>query len=563
VKRLRGTDDATWPALAFVVVALAVVGVASYLLADSQADQRRELQERFADRVDVATALIGSLLAVAYDGSRTDAAEGLAGRVDRDRLDAVARRGNSRYVLVLDGSGRALAASSGTPEGTAARLATRPPFVRRALTDRSGYGLGELERAGVVESAVAYAAGARRRVLVTAAPLATFRDFLSGTLAPVPRGAGGRTWVFDGDGALIATVNVPPGLRPAPELVRRSLTERMGEFVSPTTGEERFFAAGTIPGSDWRIVAGVPRSTLYGTASGGGRWTPWAILAVGALALVLIALLLRRLLATRARLRAANAELEQSHRRLEERAAELERSNADLEQFAYAASHDLSEPLRTVAGFSQLLASRYRGRLDGEADEMIRYMTEGVDRMQQLIDDLLLYSRVGRTPVREERVDLGAVLDQARAWLGPAVAEAGAEITSDPLPEVLGEPGQLAQVFQNLLGNAIKFTAPGVRPVVHVGAAASGEEWRITVADNGIGIDPEQVGSVFKMFGRLHPSDTYPGTGIGLALVKRIVERHGGRIWIEPGARGGSVFVLTLPDRLRARAPATSTGAVA
>jgi signal transduction histidine kinase len=562
VNRLRLRDDATWPALAFVVLALAGMVVGALLLADSQSDQRRELRERYADRVDVATALIGSLLTVAYNGQRENAAETLAGPVSRRVLDAQAERGNSAYVLVLDGSGKVLASSSGTPGGTADRLA-REPFVRRSLTSRSGYALGDV-RGDVVESAVSFPGGEGPRVVVTAAPIETFRDFLRGSLTPLPQGDEGRAWVFDHKGSTISSVNAPAGLKPAPQLVERSLRESMGEFTAPSNGQERFFAGAAIPDTDWRIVAGVPRDDLYATASGGARWTPWVILGLGALALAGIAALLRRLLRTRARLRAANAGLEDSRVRLEERAAELERSNADLEQFAYAASHDLSEPLRTVAGFSQLLAARYQGRLDDDADEMIGYMSDGVERMQQLIDDLLLYSRVGRTPLREDPVDLDEVLREAKAWLGPAATDAGAEITSDELPEVRGEHGQLTQVLQNLLANAIKFTAPGVKPVIHVTAAAADGEFRIAVADNGIGVDPAQGEAIFKMFGRLHPADAYPGTGIGLALVKRILERHGGRIWVEPGKNGGSVFVFTLPDRTRsgrAAAPAAEVAA--
>src|SRR3712207_5548813 len=164
------------------------------------------------------------------------------------------------------------------------------------------------------------------------------------------------------------------------------------------------------------------------------------------------------------------------------------RSNADLEQFAYAASHDLSEPLRTVAGFSQLLRSRYAGKLDADADEFIEHMNAGVNRMQQLIDDLLVYSRVGRTPTREEDVDLDAVFQEVIEWIGPAIRERDAQITHDPLPTVRGERGQLIQVLQNLLVNAIKFTAPDTVPRVHVGAARENGEWRISIRDNGIGV---------------------------------------------------------------------------
>ena len=552
VKQLRGRDDATWPAPVLVVLTLALVAVTSWLLADSQADQRRDLRERYADRVDVATALIGSLLAVAYNGTRETAVERYSGDVSTGLLDAQARRTNARFLVVLDGAGNVLGASSRTPAAERARLATRPEFVRHALQSRAGYGLGDLRDDDTIASAVSFPTQTGVRVVVSAAPAMAFRDFLSGTLRPVPQGEDGRAWVFDSQGRTVASVNAPPDLRPDPAIVRRSLEERTGEFTSPTTGQERFFASGSIPDSRWRIVGGVSQDSLYESVSGFSRWTPWIILAVGAASLLGIAALVRRLLRTRARLRTANVSLEDNRIRLQERADELERSNADLEQFAYAASHDLSEPLRTVAGFSQLLASRYRGRLDPDADEMIVYMNDGVERMQQLIDDLLLYSRVGRAPLREQRVDLNQALDAARAWLGPAVEERGARITSDDLPEVSGEAGQLTQVFQNLLGNAIKFTEPGVSPSVHVSAARAPHEWQISVRDNGIGVEPAQAEAIFKMFGRLHPADTYPGTGIGLALVKRIVERHGGRIWVEPAEGGGSLFVFTLPARVPA-----------
>jgi light-regulated signal transduction histidine kinase (bacteriophytochrome) len=296
-------------------------------------------------------------------------------------------------------------------------------------------------------------------------------------------------------------------------------------------------------------VLTAPEQRLYASVSGLKRWAPWAILVLGVVALLTVALLLQRLLK-------ANAALDTNRRMLEDRALELERSNADLEQFAYAASHDLSEPLRTVAGFSQLLASRYAGRLDDDADEFIGHMTSGVNRMQQLIDDLLVYSRVGRSPLREDAVDLEVVLAEVLDWIAPAVRERDANVTHDQLPTVRGERGQLAQVIQNLLANAIKFTAPDTVPEIHVSAAREGSAWRVSVADNGIGV-PDDSDVIFKMFGRLHPADAYPGTGIGLALAKRIVETHGGRIWVQPGPGGGSVFSFTLPAAAtRARRPA-------
>jgi signal transduction histidine kinase len=228
--------------------------------------------------------------------------------------------------------------------------------------------------------------------------------------------------------------------------------------------------------------------------------------------------------------------------------AELERSNADLEAFAYVASHDLAEPLRSVAGFVALLERQYGDRLDDRAREFIAYAVDGVERMQRMIDDLLLYARAGTTELRNERVDAGEVVAGALRDLGTAVAERDAVVEVGELPALRGDAGQLQRVFLNLLGNAIKFTAPGVTPRVSVSGRTSDRGVEIAVADNGIGIDPAQVEQAFEMFARIPGgSGEYQGTGLGLAISRRIVERHGGRLWVEPNPGGGSVFRLGLP----------------
>ncbi|HSQ00151.1 MAG TPA: PAS domain S-box protein, partial [Candidatus Dormibacteraeota bacterium] len=243
-----------------------------------------------------------------------------------------------------------------------------------------------------------------------------------------------------------------------------------------------------------------------------------------------------------------NADLE---RRVVERTRELERSNADLEQFAYVASHDLQEPLRAVASFTQLLARRYRDRLDGDALRFIDRSGAAVTRMQALIRDLLAYSRVGTRagdflPIDCEQV-LGDVLDDLHA----GIAETGAVVTHDPLPTVAGDPSQLRQLFQNLVGNAIKFRG-NAAPRVHVSARRDGPHWRFAVADNGIGIDAEYSERVFVIFQRLHSRRDHPGTGVGLAICKKIVERHGGRIWIESDVGRGTTVRFDLPAASRA-----------
>ncbi|HVT35998.1 MAG TPA: ATP-binding protein, partial [Nevskiaceae bacterium] len=228
------------------------------------------------------------------------------------------------------------------------------------------------------------------------------------------------------------------------------------------------------------------------------------------------------------------------------RVDELARSNAELEQFAYAASHDLQEPLRTVNSFAQLLARRHVSN-DPEAAEFIGYITEAVARMRALIDGLLAYSRVRPQDTEPETVDLDRLLAQVLADLDDAVVRSGAEVTHDALPTLKGDAAQLAQLLQNLVSNALKFRAPDRAPRVHVGAQRQEHGWLLTVRDNGIGIEPRYAGRVFGLFQRLHTRDLYPGSGIGLAICKKIVESHGGTIRVEAG-NPGSVFVFTWPD---------------
>jgi PAS domain S-box-containing protein len=226
--------------------------------------------------------------------------------------------------------------------------------------------------------------------------------------------------------------------------------------------------------------------------------------------------------------------------------AALGRSNAELQQFAYVASHDLSEPLRMVSSYLGLLRRRYRGRLDRDADEFIEYAVDGAGRMRGLIEALLAYSRAGRGE-EPERVELGSVTADVLRSLAAALVEAGAEIEIGDLPAVMGDRGQLEQLLQNLVANALKFRDGGRARVWVYAEQGDAEMARIAVADGGIGIAREQREHVFEMFGRLHDRETYDGTGIGLAICRRIVERHGGLIWIDEREGGGSVFRFTLP----------------
>jgi signal transduction histidine kinase len=248
----------------------------------------------------------------------------------------------------------------------------------------------------------------------------------------------------------------------------------------------------------------------------------------------------------RQRILAELSALRAAHEQLDAQTRDLARSNAELEQFAYVASHDLQEPLRKVASFCQLLEQRYKGQLDERADQYIEFAVDGAKRMQQLINDLLAFSRVGRMGDTPEPVDLGESARRALANLDATVVESRAKVDVGPLPTVSGESSLLTALLQNLISNALKFHGE-VAPEIHIRAERDGDEWLFACSDNGIGIDPEYSERVFVIFQRLHSKDEYAGTGIGLAMCRKIVEHHGGRIWLDPTAGPGTTFRFTLP----------------
>ena len=231
---------------------------------------------------------------------------------------------------------------------------------------------------------------------------------------------------------------------------------------------------------------------------------------------------------------------------LKQTLAELERSNAELEEFAYVASHDLQEPLRMVASYLQLIERRYKNRLDKDADEFIAFAVDGATRMQKMINKVLLYSRIGKQSKPLRPIDCEDILDQVVANLAASIQESGVIVTRDPLPTVMANDALLIELFQNLIGNAVKFRGKKL-PGIHIKAEKKGSDWVFSVRDNGIGVDPRHAERIFQIFQRLHGRNKYPGTGIGLAVCKKIVERFGGRIWVESETGKGSTFYFTIP----------------
>jgi len=290
----------------------------------------------------------------------------------------------------------------------------------------------------------------------------------------------------------------------------------------------------------WALTLELPGDYLVAHRS----WQAWGLLAVGLLITGLLGTLILVLIGRQAKVE----ELVRSQTAgLSAVARELERSNAELEQFAYVASHDLQAPLRSIVGFGQLLRKDYHGRLDQDADTYIDFMVKSATQMQSLIRGLLELSRIGRGASGEATADCERVLAEVLERLDALLRERGAEITHEPLPRLACAPLELGQLLQNLIANALKFQAPGVRPRVHLSAQRDGPDWRIGVRDNGIGIDPKYQERIFQMFQRLHTADRYEGTGIGLAVCRKIVQRHGGRLWVESVPGQGACFWFTLP----------------
>jgi light-regulated signal transduction histidine kinase (bacteriophytochrome) len=239
-------------------------------------------------------------------------------------------------------------------------------------------------------------------------------------------------------------------------------------------------------------------------------------------------------------------QVEVANRELNRALTELTRSNQELQEFAYVASHDLQEPLRKIANFSEMLAKKYQGHFDARADRYFGYVSDGAKRMQALINDLLGYSRVGTADFRLIPASLEEVLKEALTDMQTLIRESGARISHDPLPTLRINPLQMRRLLQNLISNGIKFH-DGHPPQVHIAASREPGDWLIAVRDNGIGFAPRHAEEIFKVFRRLHTKEAYPGTGIGLAICKKIVERHGGRIWAESTPGQGSTFYFTIP----------------
>ena len=505
---------------------------------NSRADRKEAAEEQFAAEATISAAVIESLFSSTAGQSAERFSERLGGReVDQKALDNVAQRSRLTYGLVLDERGRIIAETGDVDAGVRAAIGELPEHVR-AVLDGQQWRLSGIVRGSVAEYALAFDTPQGRRVSVQGFPVQLLASFLSGTLAKLPNAEDEDAYIVDGKGQVVATdeADVAPG------------------SPAPASGRDRVETTADVGGSDWRVVLSALEADLY---RGVNSTVQWLVLAALGLAGGVALLLLARATRQSGELEAAYAQLEATNADLARTNTELARSNGELEQFASVASHDLQEPLRKVQTFGDQLERRHGDALDDEAKDYLRRMRNASARMSVLIDDLLRFSRVTTHAKPHVPVDLDRIAADVRQDLETRVAETGGRVELGPLPRVQADPTQMRQLLQNLIANALKFHRPDVPPVVEVRAEKAPRPGMvaITVSDNGIGFEDTYQERIFRVFERLHPRDVYAGTGIGLALCRKIAERHGGSI-VGAGRPGeGSTFTVVLPAANTAATP--------
>jgi signal transduction histidine kinase len=534
------------------VVLLALSATFAVELSHTQSRNRADIRHRVHERGVLAASLIDGLFQTVTHETTTYTRRYGATVVRQSTVDQQNRSQRNAFIAVLDAGGHLLARSTGFSAAALAGLRGDPSF---GYVAKAGYGLGDLhiyQGRQVLLFAVRFPSmTGTPRILLSGFPVSSLGQLLLGDLSKIPGVTGERNYVIDGNGAVLAAVG--RGLRagqgfpgPVPPASRANFSaDRRGYFYDEVQ----------IAGSSWRIVLDSPDGPLYASVSGLNKWLPWLIFAafafVGLIAFGLVARVLKAVgeaSDANARLATLNGELEQTNVMLEQRATELARSNEELDQFASIASHDLQEPLRKVRTFAAEVTRMDAENLSDKGREYLGRASAAAERMQTLIEDLLKFSRVSTHTTALAVVDLSEVVAEALDDLSEVIERTGARVHVSELPTIAAEPLQIRQLVQNLLSNALKFQAPDAIPEVWIDAVTVDGEVSISFRDNGIGFDPRYAARIFRVFERLHGRNEFSGTGIGLALCRKIAERHGGTVTAasEPGV--GSTFTVLLPQ---------------
>jgi signal transduction histidine kinase len=542
--------------IAAAIVVLALLTVFAIELSNTQAKSKQDVKARVHERAVLATALIDGLFQSVQQqlpqyerlyGTRT---------VSSRTLDRQLRtQSQSGYLVVLDHAGSVLAASSSlTPQEEAD---TDSSAALSLVRGGRQYGLGNLlpfGRTGVIDYAVALPTRYGERTLVQGFTPGVLSSFLATDLRKIPGVKGAHNYLVDGKSVVLASTD--PAVRVGRVFPQPSALPVLSHRSGDAGGQ--YFDSVPLVNSTWRIVLAAPNGPLFASVSGGRKWVPWAIFAAFALVALAAILLGRRVLRAADEVRDANARLElvndelaKANEALGRRAAELERSNAELEQFASIASHDLQEPLRKVRTFTQRITEMEEQRLSDQGRDYLDRANSAAARMQKLIEDLLRYSRVATHGRPFAPVDLDKLTHEVLEDLETQIERSGAVVEVSGLPTVSGDALQLRQLIQNLVSNALKFRREGVVPEVRIEGTVDGDRLELTVRDNGIGFESRYSRRIFRVFERLHGRGEYPGTGIGLALCRRIAERHGGGIIADGTPGEGATFTVLLPINQR------------
>ena len=558
----RRADLAVGAAALAVAAALVVLGVSLHA---TQARARATLTSRFQDRAQVVSALIQAEISSVPSTAATTPAYTSAA-VNGHALDRAAAQSHLAFATILDGTGLVVAKSRSLTATDLFQALRSPAFarVRAGAPVSLSDALPADGGSDVVDLVVPLKTQAGRRILVAGLPTTLLGALFGTYLQRVPHRVG-AAYVLDSHSVVIA--DAAPASAPVGAVVTQLPSTSQAQRSSGPYGRGGYFVSATIPGSTWRVMLTTTQSSLFSSVSGARKWLPWAIfIALGVVALAFLALL-RRLLGSGAALARANAQLATSNTRLQStnellrHAAELSRSNAELEQFASIASHDLQEPLRKVQTFAAHINATESQNLSEQGQDFLRRMSDAAGRMRELIDDLLVFSRVATQGHPFTPVNLGHVISQVLVDLELSVQETGARLSVGLMPTIEADPLQMRQLFQNLLGNALKFRRPEVTPEVRVEAEVIDHVAHFTVSDNGIGFDEQYATRIFRAFERLHGARVYPGTGIGLALCRKIVERHHGTISAAAQIGHGATFTVRLPVSQRDDGPpATAEG---
>jgi signal transduction histidine kinase len=556
--------------VALVAGALIVLGLLAGFaveLSNNQAQSRRHLETQAHQRAVLVSGLIDAVFAVSsHINPATAAAYGtptVPGSVLQRSLGADA------YVALLDAQGRPIAHSTGFTARARAEVAASPAV--KAVIGGQAWALGDAYRDGgrsVVDLVAGVQTDVGRRVRVSGLPLATLSPFASTELRKVPGVARQHQLIVDGGGTVLASTvaDRPAGYVFHTATQLRALRGGSGIVDSPQNGV-RYFDSVAFGNSDWKLILSVPVGEFFAPVSGSHHWLPWIIFIAFGLVAIAALLLVQRSIKTAERIRSANAMLSsanlelasaqvsleesnsalaRSNGELERQARELVRSNGELDQFASIASHDLQEPLRKVRTFTERISETESENLSERGVDYLRRANASAERMQSLIEDLLRFSRVSSQARPFAPVDLASVTADVLDDLSEQVRRTNARVEVGELPTINADPVQMRQLLQNLISNALKFRHEDRAPVVRIDSSAESGWLVITVSDNGIGFEPQYARRIFRVFERLHGRGAYPGTGIGLALCRKIAERHGGTVVADSVPGEGASFTVTL-----------------